>query len=264
MAGLGVATTNRVGVRATPRVDEKRRGQNVTDDVGKKLVVALDVKTYEAAEKLVGELSPLAGWFKVGSVMFTREGPRLCRLVKDSGAGLFLDLKFHDIPNTVVGAVTSAAALGADMLTVHISGGQAMLEAAVRAREEAGRNDMIIVGVTVLTHLTFEDFHSLFVSERSTNETVLAFTKLAQRCGLNGVVASARELPLIRRHVGPDFTVVTPGIRMADAASDDQVRIVTPRRAIEDGASYIVVGRPIIAAPDPAGACQRILENMAS
>jgi orotidine-5'-phosphate decarboxylase len=224
----------------------------------------LDVKSFEEAETLVEQLSPLAGWFKIGSVMFTREGPRVCRLVKDSGAGLFLDLKFHDIPNTVFGAVTSAAELGADMLTVHLSGGEAMLAAAVRAREEAGRNDLVIVGVTVLTHLTFEDFHSLFVTDRSTKETVLALTKLARKCGLSGVVASAKELPLIRRHLGPDFTVVTPGIRMADGSSDDQVRIVTPRRAIEDGASYIVVGRPIIAAPDPVDACQRILENMAT
>jgi orotidine-5'-phosphate decarboxylase len=236
----------------------------VNDDVGKKLVVALDVKSYEEAENLVGKLSPFAGWFKIGSVMFTREGPKVCQMIKDSGAGLFLDLKYHDIPNTVSGAVTSAAALGADMLTVHLSGGQAMLEAAVRAREDAGRKDMIIVGVTVLTHLTFEDFHSLFVTERSTKETVLALAKLANQCGLNGVVASAKELPLIRRHLGPDFTVVTPGIRMADAAGDDQVRIVTPRRAIEDGASYIVVGRPIIAAPDPVDACRQILDNMAS
>jgi orotidine-5'-phosphate decarboxylase len=236
----------------------------VNSDIGKRLVVALDVKSYEDAESLVEALSPLAGWFKVGSVMFTREGPRICRLVKDSGAGLFLDLKFHDIPNTVFGAVASAAALGADMLTVHIAGGEAMLNAAVRSRDEAGRGDMIIVGVTVLTHLTFEDFHSLFVTDRSTNETVLALTKLADRCGLDGVVASAKELPLIRRHLGPGFTVVTPGIRMADASSDDQVRIVTPKQAIADGASYIVVGRPIIAAPDPVEACRKILENMAS
>ena len=236
----------------------------MSEDVGKKLVVALDVKSYEEAETLVDRLSPLAGWFKIGSVMFTREGPRVCRLIKDSGAGLFLDLKFHDIPNTVRGAVISAASLGADMLTVHLSGGEGMLEAAVRGREEAGRKDMIIVGVTVLTHLTFEDFHSLFVTERSTKETVLALTKLAERCGLNGVVASAKELTLIRRHVGPEFIVVTPGIRMPDAASDDQVRIVTPRRAIGDGASYIVVGRPIIAAKDPVAACREILVNMAS
>ncbi|UCG52144.1 MAG: orotidine-5'-phosphate decarboxylase [Candidatus Latescibacterota bacterium] len=236
----------------------------MTKDLRKRLIVALDVSDYDAAASLVGSLAPLVGWFKVGSVMFTREGPKLCRMVKDSGANLFLDLKFHDIPNTVFGAVTSAAALDADMLTVHISGGEAMMAAAVRAKEEAGRSEMIIVGVTVLTHLTYEDFHSLFLTDRSTKETVLALTKLASRAGLDGVVASARELPVIRRHLGPDFTVVTPGIRMADAASDDQVRIVTPKQAIEDGASHIVVGRPITAAPDPVAACQRILENMAS
>jgi orotidine-5'-phosphate decarboxylase len=245
-------------------MDEKGTVQNMTEDLRNKLVVALDVGGYDAAASLVEVLAPLVGWFKVGSVLFTREGQKLCHMVKDSGAKLFLDLKFHDIPNTVFGAVTSAASLEADMLTVHISGGEAMLEAAVRAKREADRSEMTIVGVTVLTHLTYEDIHSLFLTDRSTKETVLALAKLASRCGLDGVVASARELPLIRRHLGPDFTVITPGIRMADAASDDQVRIVTPKRAIEEGASHIVVGRPIIAASDPVAACRTILEDMAS
>ena len=132
----------------------------------------------------------------------------------------------------------------------------------MKAKADAGRGEMIIVGVTVLTHLTFDDFHSLFVSDRPKNETVLAFAKLAGKCGLEGVVASALELPLIRRHMGPEFAVVTPGIRMADAAKDDQVRIVTPRKAISTGASHIVVGRPIIAAADPADAARKIVEDM--
>ncbi len=231
-------------------------------DAGKKLIVALDVKSYDEAAALVESLSGLAGWFKIGSVLFTREGPGICRLVKDSGAGLFLDLKYHDIPNTVSGAVRSACDIGADMLTVHLSGGEAMLEAAVKAKIDAGRDEMTIVGVTVLTHLTFDDFHSLFVSDRPKKETVLAFSKLAGKCGLEGVVASALELPLIRRHMGPEFTVVTPGIRMADATRDDQVRVVTPGKAIAAGASYVVVGRPIIAADDPVAAARKIVEDM--
>ena len=234
------------------------------NDADKRLIVALDVGGYDDAASLVEVLSPQVGYLKVGSVLFTREGPRICRLIKDAGSGLFLDLKFHDIPNTVRGAVRSAADLGVDMLTVHLSGGEAMLEAAVRAKDEAGRRDMVIVGVTVLTHLTFDDFNSIFLSDRSRNETILAFTKLAGRCGLDGVVASALELPFLRRHMGPEFTVVTPGIRMADAADDDQVRVVTPGKAIAAGASYIVVGRPIIAAPDPADACRKIIADMQS
>lgn len=229
-----------------------------------RLIVALDVGGYDEAAKVVETLAPRVGFFKVGSVLFTREGPRICRLVKDAGTGLFLDLKFHDIPNTVHGAVRSACDLDADMLTVHITGGEAMLEAARKAKEESGRKDLKIVGVTVLTHLTFEDFHSLFLSDRSKNETVLALAKLAGQAGLDGVVASALEVPLIRRHMGPEFAVVTPGIRLPGAEKDDQVRVSTPKKAIQAGASHIVVGRPIIADPDPLKACEKILEDMAS
>jgi orotidine-5'-phosphate decarboxylase len=236
----------------------------VTEETQRKLIVALDVKDYDQAARLVETLSPHVGYFKVGSVLFTKEGPRVCELVKASGVGLFLDLKFHDIPNTVAGAVRSAGDHGADMITIHLSGGEAMLKAAAQARDETGHKGMKIVGVTVLTHLTFDDFHSLFLSDRSKNETVLALAKLAGQCGLDGVVASALELPLIRRHMGPEFAVVTPGIRMADAERDDQVRVSTPKKAIRAGASYLVVGRPITAAPDPAKACARILEDMAS
>lgn len=236
----------------------------MAEEYRQRLIVALDVKDYDQAARLVETLSQHAGYFKVGSVLFTKEGPRVCEMVKASGVGLFLDLKFHDIPNTVGGAVRSACDLGADMITVHLSGGEAMLRSANRARVEAGRDKMKIVGVTVLTHLTFDDFHSLFLSDRSKNETVLALAKLAGQCQLDGVVASALELPLIRRHMGPDFAVVTPGIRMADAERDDQVRVATPKKAIQAGASYLVVGRPITEAPDPARACERILEDMAS
>lgn len=231
-------------------------------DVAERLVVALDVGGLEDAADLIKSLSPHVGWFKVGSVLFTRYGPAVCSLVKDAGAKLFLDLKFHDIPNTVRGAVVSAVELQADMLTLHLSGGEAMLKAAVRAREEAGRSDMIMVGVTVLTHLTFEDFHSLFATDRAPKETVLALAGLAHEAGLDGVVASAREALDIKSRMGPKFSVVTPGIRLADGSIDDQTRVVTPKQAVEAGADYLVVGRPIIAAPDPVAACRRILESM--
>ena len=232
-----------------------------TVDASQRLIIALDVEGRGAASELIGELAPRAGWFKIGSVLFTREGPAVCKLVKDAGAKLFLDLKYHDIPNTVYGAMRSALDLGVDMVTVHTSGGQAMLEAAVRARSEAGRDEVIIVGVTVLTHLDLNDFQTLFASNRTPQESVLALVETAQQAGLSGVVASARELPLIKS-AAPDVIVVTPGIRLSDAASDDQTRVVTPGRAVRDGADFLVVGRPVIAAPDPAAACQKILADM--
>ena len=187
----------------------------------------------------------------------------MCALIKDAGAKLFLDLKYHDIPNTVYGAVTSAMRLEADMLTLHASGGEAMLHAARRAVDDSGRSGVILVAVTVLTHLGVDDLGTLFASTNSHEEMVLSLARTAKRAGTTGVVASARELRLIKDDLGTDFTVVTPGIRLPGKnAGDDQVRIVTPEQAIRDGADFIVVGRPIIAAPDPAAACREILARM--
>ncbi len=235
-----------------------------TRDAAARLVVALDVDEIDEASRLVRMLSPHVGWFKVGSVLFTRAGADICRLVKDAGAKLFLDLKFHDIPNTVHGAVRSALDLDADMLTLHVSGGKTMLAAAARARVEAGKKDVLLVGVTVLTHLTFDDFRSLFASDRSARDTVVAMANLSRAAGLDGVVASALEAPIVKTEVDSDFIVVTPGIRLSDGAKDDQARVVTPRQAVENGADYLVVGRPVIADADPVGACKRILDDMSS
>jgi orotidine-5'-phosphate decarboxylase len=244
-------------------MDAERTIGVMDDAAAGRLIVALDVEDYKTAARLVRRLSPHVAWFKVGSVLFTREGPGVCRLIKESNARLFLDLKFHDIPNTVYGAVRSAIGLGADMATVHVAGGEAMLRAAVRARDEADRSGVILLGVTVLTHFSLDEFQALLASQRSTEETVLAFAALAARTGLDGVVSSARELSLIRSRMGPELKVVTPGIRLAaEAAGDDQVRVVEPRDAVRGGADYIVVGRPITAASDPLQACQRILDNM--
>jgi orotidine-5'-phosphate decarboxylase len=227
-----------------------------------RLVVALDVDSLDAARSLVAALSPHAGWFKIGPVLFTREGPRVCALVKDAGARLFLDLKFHDIPNTVSGAVRSAIALGADMITLHASGGAAMLRAARTAADEAGRGDAVLLAVTVLTHLGEHDFNAIFGVKRPLEGSVLALAKVARDGGMNGVVASAHELPAIKRAMGAGFVVLTPGIRLPDAKADDQTRVVTPEQAIRDGADFIVVGRPIIAAPDPVAAARAIVERM--
>lgn len=233
-------------------------------DRDERLIIALDVDGLDKAVDLVKRLSPYVGWFKIGSVLFTKAGSDVCRLIKESGAKLFLDLKFHDIPNTVRGAVRSALGLDADMLTLHVSGGEAMLKAAVQAKEDTGKTDAILVGVTVLTHLTFEDFHSLFATKRSSRDTIVAFSESARGAGLDGVVASALEVPLIKRHLGLDFTVVTPGIRLAGGSRDDQTRVVTPGQAIGNGSDYLVVGRPVTAAADPVTACRRILDDMRS
>ena len=224
-----------------------------------RLVVALDVDSYDDARGLVGALAPHAGWFKIGPVLFTREGPRVCALVKDAGARLFLDLKFHDIPHTVAGAVRNAVAMGADMMTLHASGGPTMLRAARAAVDDAGRGEVILLGVTVLTHLDADEFNAIFGGSRSVEESVLALARVAHAGGMTGVVSSARELPAVKRALGAGFVVLTPGIRLPDAQRDDQTRVVTPERAIQDGADYIVVGRPIIAAKDPAAAARDIV-----
>jgi len=229
-----------------------------------RLIVALDVDSLDAARALVASLSPYVGWFKIGPVMFTREGPRVCEVVTNSSARLFLDLKFHDIPNTVEGAVKSALALGAEMITLHASGGPTMLSAARAAAGEAGKPDAILVAVTVLTHLSPAEFNATFASTRPVEESVVALARVAREGKMSGVVASAQELPAIRRAMGTDFVVVTPGIRLPDAKQDDQTRVVTPEQAVRDGADYIVVGRPIIAAKDPVAACNDVLARMAS
>jgi orotidine-5'-phosphate decarboxylase len=229
-----------------------------------RLVVALDVDSFGQASDLVASLSPHVGWFKIGPVLFTREGPPVCKLVADSGARLFLDLKFHDIPNTVRGAVKNALGIGADMMTLHASGGPTMLSAAREAAEEAGRPDVILVAVTVLTHLSPEEFKATFASKRPVAESVVALARVAKAGRMTGVVASAQELPAIKKAMGRDFVVVTPGIRLPDAKADDQTRVVTPEQAVKDGADYLVVGRPIIAAEDPVAACHEVLARMQS
>ena len=229
-----------------------------------RLIVALDVDTFDDARSLISALGGSVGWFKIGPVLFMREGPRVCELVRTSGARLFLDLKFHDIPNTVQGAVKGALAMGADMITLHASGGPTMLSAARAAAEQAGRPEAILVAVTVLTHLSPAEFNATFASTRPVEESVVALARVAREGNMSGVVASAKELPAIKRAMGSDFVVVTPGIRLPDAKQDDQTRVVTPEQAIRDGADYLVVGRPIIAAKDPVAACHDVLARMQS
>ena len=231
------------------------------------LLVALDVETGERALQLASALAGVAGGFKVGNRLFTSEGPALVRTLADAGSRVFLDLKYHDIPNTVEQAVEAAVRTGAWMINVHASGGTAMMQAAARAARDTsgklGRPSPLMIGVTVLTSMDQEALRSVGV-ERPVLDQVLALARLTQEAGLQGVVASAQETSAIRKACGPGFQIVTPGIRGASAGADrnDQSRTMGPAEAIRAGASYIVVGRPIIAAADPRAAAEAIVEEL--
>jgi orotidine-5'-phosphate decarboxylase len=231
------------------------------------LLVALDVDSGRRALELAGHLEGVAGGFKIGSRLFTLEGPELVRQLVGRGAHVFLDLKFHDIPNTVAQAVASAVQTGAWMVDVHASGGTAMMQAAVNAAREAadraGRQSPLVVGITVLTSMDQEALRETGV-ERPLAGQVVSLALLAKAAGLQGVVASPHETAAIRAACGPDFTIVTPGIRGASAGGErnDQMRTMGPAEAIRAGADYLVVGRPIIAAPDPRAAAESIVAEL--
>jgi orotidine-5'-phosphate decarboxylase len=232
-----------------------------------KLLVALDVDSGARALELVAELRSVVGGFKVGSRLFTLEGPSLVRAIVDSGARVFLDLKYHDIPNTVAQAVESAVASGAWMINVHASGGIPMMQAAGEAGRNTaarlGRPAPLLIAVTVLTSMDEGTLCELGV-QRPLDEHVIALARMTQEAGLDGVVASARETAAIRAACGTGFVIVTPGIRGASAGSDrnDQSRTMGPAEAVKAGASYIVVGRPIIAATDPRKAAESIAAEL--
>jgi orotidine-5'-phosphate decarboxylase len=222
-----------------------------------RLIVALDVSTAAQAQALVQRIGETAGIYKVGLQLFTAEGPGLVRDLVASGRRVFLDLKLHDIPNTVSNAVKAAVQLGAYMLTVHASGGAAMLHAA----SEAAGDRLNILAVTVLTSLNDEDLRETGISGRVTDQA-LRMAALARNAGCHGIVSSPRESLAIRKSLGEGFTIVTPGIRPAGAESNDQQRTATPAIAIANGASHIVVGRPIAHAADPAQAAAAIIAEM--
>ncbi|MCX7888010.1 MAG: orotidine-5'-phosphate decarboxylase [Verrucomicrobiae bacterium] len=213
-----------------------------------KLIVALDVENFQRAEALVEQLGDAVELYKVGSQLFTRVGPRIVEFLSARGRRCFLDLKFHDIPSTVAKAVESAAALGVAMTTVHTMGGADMLRAAV-----AVPNRPALFGVTVLTSVGGE-----------VAAEVVQRAKLAADCGLDGVVASGHEVWRIREALGRKLLVVTPGIRPAWAEAGDQKRTMTPAEAVAAGADFLVVGRPIVAAPDPVAAVERVIGEMLS
>ena len=198
--------------------------------------------------------------YKVGTQLFTAEGPGIVRELVDSGKKVFLDLKFHDIPNTVAGSVRSAGALGVSMLTVHAAGGSAMLRAATETARRASKPP-IVLAVTVLTSLSDADLQETGAAGR-TRDHALVLATLAQNCGCDGIVASPHEVRMIRQDLGAGFVIVTPGIRPAGAAHGDQSRVNTPAEAIAAGADYLVVGRPITEADNPVQAAQQILREI--
>jgi orotidine-5'-phosphate decarboxylase len=225
-----------------------------------RVFVALDVPGGEEARCLVDRLKGEATSFKIGLQLFCSAGPGLVRELAADGSSVFLDLKFHDIPNTVAGAVRSVAGLGAAVINVHCSGGPEMLRAARAALE--GENRPALVGVTVLTSLNDDDLRTLGVAHTSGGQ-VLLLARMAKESGLDGVICSAKELPLLRRELGEDFLLITPGIRPAWSEAGDQKRITTPKQALQSGASALVIGRPVTGAPDPAEAMRRVLEEIA-
>ncbi|MBM3802199.1 MAG: orotidine-5'-phosphate decarboxylase [Acidimicrobiia bacterium] len=227
------------------------------------IIVALDVDSRAEALRLVGQLRQRVGLFKVGSQLFTAEGPELVREIVRQGEKVFLDLKFHDIPNTVGKAVAAAARLGVSMLTLHTAGGLKMLSAAVAAvnRLPAAVERPLLLGVTVLTSLADEDLAQVGVDAGAALQ-VSRLAGLAEEAGLGGIVASPEELGPLRRQLGSALKIVTPGIRPAGSDLNDQSRIATPAAALRAGADYLVIGRPITASSDPPASLEKILSKL--
>ena len=230
-----------------------------------KLIVALDVDSVEQARRLVAQLRNVVGMFKVGSQLFTAAGPELVREIVRGGNKVFLDLKFHDIPNTVAAAAVEATRLGVSIFNVHASGGFEMMERTAHAVAETAQKEQLpkpaVIAVTLLTSANEATLREIGIDAQP-DKLVTHLARMAAGAGLDGVVASAMEAPVIRTATRADFLIVTPGVRPAGAAAGDQKRITTPREAIERGADFIVVGRPILKAADPVQAAEQIVEEI--
>ncbi|MEE1339190.1 MAG: orotidine-5'-phosphate decarboxylase [Succinivibrionaceae bacterium] len=226
-----------------------------------KVIVALDFAEQNKALELVDRLEPNECRLKVGKEMFTRFGPEFVKNLQNKGFDVFLDLKFHDIPNTVAKAVKAAADLGVWMVNVHASGGMKMMEAARKELEAYGNDRPLLIAVTILTSMDEETLHSLGLN-CSIDEQVLRLAKLTANSGLDGVVCSAREAPILRKELPESFKLITPGIRPVGASVGDQVRIVTPKQALLNGSNYLVIGRPITQAQNPLEELKKINESI--
>jgi len=233
----------------------------MSSDLNKKVVIALDYDNQEAALDFVKQLSPDTCRLKVGKEMFTYFGPEFVKQLVAMGFDVFLDLKFHDIPNTVAKAVTAAAELGVWMVNVHASGGFEMMQKAKAALESYGEKAPLLIAVTVLTSMDEAQLKRLGV-EKSPAEQVMYLAKLTKEAGLDGVVCSAQEAASLKAELGVDFKLITPGIRPAGADAGDQKRIMTPKLAIEAGSDYLVIGRPITQAADPVATLKSINESL--
>lgn len=228
------------------------------------LIVALDVQTREEAVAKIKEIGDGVGFYKIGLELFTAEGPDIVKAVKDLGKKVFLDLKFHDIPRTVERAVRSGGKLGVDLMTIHSIGGNAMIRAAADAAAEFGAAAPKILAVTVLTSLDEADLKDVGILSRTPAEQVRSAAYLAVASGANGLVCSPREVSALSHALRAGTLFVTPGVRPANADVGDQKRVATPADAVAGGATHLVVGRPILGAPDPAAAARAILAEMAS
>ena len=229
------------------------------------IIVALDVPTVEQAVVLAEQVAPAVGAFKIGKELFTAAGPDIVRRVRATGASVFLDLKFHDIPNTVAKAVASAVRLDVQMLTIHTSGGPAMMRAAEEAAQEtalkSGHAAPLVLGVTVLTSMDGNEL-STIGCDSNVGRQVERLAKLALECGLRGLVCSPLEIAALRHLIPAHVQLVTPGIRTGEEKTDDQKRTLTPREAMDAGANWLVIGRPIYAAPNPRDAAEKILASL--
>jgi orotidine-5'-phosphate decarboxylase len=222
-----------------------------------RLIAALDIPTQTEALNLVRDLSPEVAFFKVGLQLYTTAGLEIVRAVLATGAKVFLDLKLHDIPNTVAGTVESAGQLGVQMLTIHLTGGDEMIRAAVAAR----KNNLLILGVTVLTSTDEQTLRQVGISDKICDH-VLRLAKLGVDAGIDGLVTSPREVKMLRAQFGAKIKLVVPGIRPSWSEAGDQKRVMTPREALEAGADYLVIGRPIIAHSQPREAATKILNEI--
>jgi len=230
-----------------------------------KIILALDVESFKEAEELVELLSDYISIFKVGKQLFTHCGPKIIEMIHHHKGKVFLDLKYHDIPHTVAGAVKEACKLKVFMLTLHAMGGQKMMqeavEASIKIAQQLSSNPPLILAVTILTSLQQEDLKDIGVVP-PVEEAVLRLARLSQHAGVKGVVASAREASLIRAACGRNFIIVTPGIRPKGKEADDQKRTLTPKEALLAGSDYLVIGRPLVEAPDPLEAAKEIVQEL--